>query len=199
MFTRFQASSGRYLFDAPLCRIPAGTTGDKFLGALGGAYEREESSSRASLLDEARRLKATLEGPPWNQKANVRKLVSALEGIILFLNSISDDSVSLYSYEGRPTIDGLLDTYAEGAGANDWALEQLAEQGDKARKSLLNVLKKETHSDRVQSAVAILLTLFYDAEVVTAVKQLIDRSDDDLANAASSLLAAYTAARQKGL
>jgi hypothetical protein len=193
MITRFRTASSEYVFDAPLIGsiLPRDAPGGMFLAALGGAYEIEEEHLRSRLLQFVMDLETTLGQSDLKSKRGVAKYLAALRSLIEFLQSVSDNSVYLYSYERAPSINTLLSAFARGGGATDWALEELGTKGEKGRNALLSVLKKEKARDRVLSAISMLLLLYRDNQTITTVQRFIETCDTDTGKAAALLMAAY--------
>jgi hypothetical protein len=201
MITQFRTASSTYIFDAPWlgsilppdATLPSDLPGaSMFLAALGGALEAEEEHLRSRLLQFAMDLETALEQSDFKSKGRVPKYLAALRSLIEFLQSAGDNSVCLYSYERTPSISDLLDAFPRGSGAKDWALEELGKKGEKGRKAMLSVLKKEKNRGRLLSAVSMLLLLFRDEKTIAAVQQFTETCDADTGKVAAVLLAAYT-------
>jgi hypothetical protein len=193
MYTRFQTPSAVHVLDAPLINIPPDTPGAMFLGALGGAYEYEEDHLRSRLLQFAADLEVALQQDDLITRPGVDSFLVALRSVIEFLHSIDDNSVRLYSYERTPSIDSLVNAFGNGAGADDWALEEVGKKGQSGRKALLSFLKKEQDKRRIMSAISMLLIVFRDDRTIAAIQKFIDACEPDIGKEASLLMTAYTA------
>jgi hypothetical protein len=193
MFTRFQTVSAVHVLNAPLVRIPPETPGAKFLGALGGAFGYEEEHLRSRLLQLAADLEVALQQDELMACPGVEAFCVGLRDVISFLNSVDDSSVRLYSYERAPSVEDLLGAFGDGGGARNWAIEEPGGKGEKGRKALLSVLKKEKDNNKVLAAVSMLLIVFRDDRTREAVQKFIDKCNGDIGKDASLLLAAYTA------
>ncbi len=73
-----------------------------------------------------------LQEPDLNSLPGVEAYLVDLRALIEFLESVNENTVCLYSYERTPSIDYLLDVFAEGFGANDWASRNLGIEERKA-------------------------------------------------------------------
>ena len=192
MFTRFRTASAVHVFDAPLVKIPPDLPGGTFLAALGGAYECEESHLRSRLLQGAGDLSAALEQPDFLSRSGVPKFLSALRSVIPFLAATSENEVFLYSYDRAPSIEDLLDAFAEGGGSRDWAIEELGRKGEKGRKALFSALNVEKDKQRILSGISLLRLLFRDEPTLAAIRKAIENSAPDVRPDAFLVLAAYT-------
>jgi len=193
MFTRFQTASAVHVLNAPLIKIPPDTPGAMFLGALGGAYEYEDEHLRSRLFQFAADLEVALQQRDLITRPGVEAFLVGLRAVMEFLNSVDENAVRLYSYERAPSIEDLLDAFGNGGGADDWALEELGKKGEKGRKALLSVLKKEQDKSKLLAAISMLLIVFRDHQTTTAVQTFIEKCETDIGRDASLLLAAYTA------
>jgi hypothetical protein len=192
MFTRFWTLSQYHWFNAPLIKIPPSTDGALFLAALGGAYEFEEEQLRSRLIQAATALRQSLQQPELQGGRGVPEFVTSLSAVLDFLNSVDDATVLLYSFDRAPSLDDLLEAFASGAGANDWALEELGRKGAKGRQLLLSALPKKQAKDRLMAAASMLLILFRDDATVAEIERFADSCAPDLANDVAQLVAAYT-------
>lgn len=194
MFTRFRTASAAYVSDLPLIKLTNNDPGASFMAALGGAYECEVEHLRVKLLRFAIDLDVGLELPDLKTRPHAQAFYMGLKSVIEFLQASEENSVSLYSYERAPTVAELLEAFAEGGGADDWALEELVKKGDKGRKSLLSILKKEKDKRRIFSAISMLLLVFHDDQTIASVQKVIDKYDAEVGKEASLLMAAYMSA-----
>jgi hypothetical protein len=192
MFTRFRTLSQSHLFDAPLIKIPPSTGGALFLAALGGAYEFEEEQLRSRLIRAATELRLSLQQPDLQGGRGVPEFVTGLSAVLDFLNSVDDATVLLYSFDRAPSIDDILEAFASGAGANDWALEELGKKGAKGRQLLLSALPNQRAKDRLLAAVSMLLILFRDDATVAEIERFAGSCAPELANDVAQLVAVYT-------
>ncbi|MDB5344518.1 MAG: hypothetical protein JWP89_2895 [Schlesneria sp.] len=192
MFTRFQALSQSHLFDAPLIKIPPSTEGAQFLAALGGAYEFEEEQLRSHLIQAATELRLSLQQPDLQGGRGVPEFVTSLSAVLDFLNSVDDATVLLYSFDSAPSIDDVLEAFASGAGANDWALEEIGNKGTEGRQLLLSALQQQLPKDRLLAAVSMLLILFRDEATIAEAKRFAHSCAPEIANEVAQLVAAYT-------
>lgn len=180
--------------DAPLVNnsIPPDIRGIRLLHELCGAYEEEEEYNCSWLIRQAKELVATLEQAGFDEAPRVSKLIAELRLVVEFLQPISSETVTIYSYDRAPSSGELLTAFMEGSGADDWALEEFQKKGDKGRRALLSLLKKEKDEDRLLAAVSMLLIVFRDEQTVAAVRRFVDTCDDEIGVAAATLLSAYT-------
>lgn len=192
MFTRFQTASAVHVLNAPLIEIPPDTPGAMFLSALGGAYEYEDEHLRSRLLQFAADLEVALHQETLITRPSVEAFLVGLHAVIEFLNSVEENAVRLYSYERAPSVEDLLDAFGNGGGADDWALDELGNKGEKGRKALLSLLKKEQDKSKILAAISMLLIVFRDDQTTAAVQTFIDKCEEDIGKDASLLLAAYT-------
>lgn len=178
--------------DAPLVKVPADIAGVRLIAELGIAYECEEEYLCSWLVRQGGELRAAVEEAELDREPGVSRFLAALKSAIDFLESVPDETVAIYSYDRPPTTDDLLDAFAKGNGADDWAIQELAKKSDKGRKALLSVLKKEKNKDRLLAAVSMLLIVFRDDQTVAAIRRIVDTCEDDTGREAAVLLAAYT-------
>ncbi len=174
-----------------MIRVSPQIPGGKFLSALGGAYEYEADHTIATLVDRATTLRAALEEPDHPNTPAIAKFLAQLVPLLEFLNGSSETSVRLYSYDRRPSVNDLLDAFAEGAGGDDWALDEIAKTGDKGRRELIKVLKNNSSSDRHLSAVSMLLIVFSGAATTKAIEEFIGTAEQTAGIQAAQLIAAY--------
>lgn len=191
MFTRFRTLSRCHWFNAPLIKIPPSTDGALFLAALGSAYEFEEEQLRSRLIQIATNLQLSLRQPELQGGRGVPEFETSLSAVLDFLNSVDDATVLLYSFDRAPSIDDLLEAFASGAGANDWALEELGKKGAKGRQLLLSALQKQQAKDRLLAAVSMLLIVFRDDATVAEIQRLAQNCTPQLANDVAQLIAIY--------
>lgn len=191
MFTRFRTASAVQVFNLPLVGLPPQVPGAMFLAALGGAYENEEEHLRSRLLQFATDLSVGLKQPDLMAWPGMQAFQAGLRSVIEFLQKSDENSVYLYSYDRTPSMGDLLDAFATGGGANDWALEELGKKGEKGRKMLLSALKKAEDQETILSAISMLLILFRDDQTIAAVQKFIDNCNADVGREASLLLNAY--------
>lgn len=197
MFTRFQTATATHVLDAPLIKIPPETPGAMFLGALGGAYEFEEEHLCSRVLQFATDLEGALQQRDLSTRAGVPNFLAGLRSVIQFLQSASEPTVRLYSYERAPSLEELVEAFCQGGGANDWALEELGKKGEKGRKDLLALLKKENDKQRILSAISLLSILYRDDSTRSAVQNFIDTCEAHIGKDAAVLLEAYSSSSQQ--
>jgi len=100
MYTQFSTAGAQFLMRAPMIRIPPQADGAGLLSAIGGAYESEESHLRSRLLREAYALRSTIEALPESTKTAA--FLEALSGLITYLESETENTVTLFSSDRRP-------------------------------------------------------------------------------------------------
>jgi hypothetical protein len=179
MFTRFETDDGVHVlrFDCSM-RIHPEAPGAGFVRELGKAYEDKTECLRRGLLDMARDLHVVVTDPTTpHYSPNPEFAVELLE-VIGFLESASDRRIRLYSYEKQPGIEEILDLHAQGGGASDWALEVVADRGQKACAALKTLLQRASTTSRHLSAIAILMLVFPGEETLEAVDQFINGCDE---------------------
>jgi len=178
--------------DVPLISVPSDMRGVRLIIELGGAYEHEEEYACSWLIRQAEELTTALRDSGLDKDPDVSKFLAELNLAIDFLEPVSHESVLLYSYERAPSIDDLLAAFADGCGADDWALEKLARKGDEGRTALLSVLRKQKNADKLLSAISMLLIVFRDDQTIAAIEQFVEDSGDEIGRAAAMLVSAYT-------
>lgn len=180
----------------PMANIPVDIRGVRFLTELTGAYDSEEQRLRLWVLRLGRELEAAIEQSDLISQQGVPEFLAELSAATEFLQSIPDESVSLYSYDHDATTDELLTAFSE-SGANDWALEEVGGKGEKGRRELLSVLKKEKDKERQLAAISMLLIVFHDDHTLAAIERFLDACDEEIGKEAAKLVAAYTSSHSK--
>lgn len=194
MFTRFRTESTHHLFEVSFSDLPREVAMSTFLCMLVRAYGDEDEYFRASIRQDAAHLRKGLESPEFLAHRGVAKLVRSLDALLEFIDSTTEPTLCFYSYDRSPSINDILDAFAKGGGADDWAIEELASRGGKGRTALLKVLEKDEDRDRLLAAVSMLLISFRDDRTIAAVRRFVDTCDPNVGESAAVLLAAYTSA-----
>lgn len=202
MFARFRSASGVHVINVPL-DVPPEILESRFFGLLTGAYEEEEEYALSWVLRIAKDFKVALEQSDLTQQRGVPKLLASLNSTIDFLESIPDEQASrrepmpegtgfedllesipleqvrLHSYDRAPSINEILDALREGSGGDDWAIEELERKGEKGRRDLLSVLKKEKNRNRLLTALELLIVIFRDDQTRAEVQRFVESSGDN--------------------
>jgi hypothetical protein len=103
-----------------------------------------------------------------------------LPPLIDFLKQLEDDQIEVMVIYSKPKFMEYIQAYQEGAGGDDWAIEEIAKMGDEAKNKLLEKLQDPKVRKYYHAIASILMIVFPSKESKNAVERLIEEETDEI-------------------
>jgi hypothetical protein len=106
-------------------------------------------------------------------------LFETVPALVSFFTESKDETFRVLTTESTPPLMTLVRAAAQGNGADDWAVGELAARGDTARDELIAKLQESRPKKHYPTIAFLLLTVFPSAESRRAVEDLFERDKDE--------------------